>query len=938
MADKVEQLSFSYENRTAQTGPVTCLGMTFENDDARRSHFKEELRRKLPELRLIEGFPHGEDEDILALSDPPYYTACPNPWISEMLQEWKSSNSEGQEDDSYHREPFSADVSEGKNDPIYNAYSYHTKVPYKAIMRYILHYTKPGDIVYDGFCGTGMTGVAAQMCGDRDEVLSLGYQVDSDRNVLKEETDEEGKRTWVPFSRLGARHVLLNDLSPAATFIAANYNKPVDIEVFEREIKGLLADVEREYGWVNQTRHTDGQTGRINFVVWSDVFVCPDCSNEIVFWDIAVDQKAGKVKDEFSCSHCNALLSKRSIDRAWLSKYDVHLHETIKQAKQVPVLINYQVGKKRFEKSPDDADKDLMESIEQADIPGWIPTYRMMEGKETRRNDPIGVTHVHHYYTKRNLLILSYLYQKIQRISDKGLQRAVFSVFNSVQQRHCKMNSFRFNVSFPSNIRSGTLYISSLTKENNFLDQFSNKAIKRLKPLYQQISHFEENMIQTSSAENIQVEENSLDYIFIDPPFGANLNYSELNSIWEAWLKVSTNNKQEAIENSVQGKYENEYRAIMTLCFKEAFRILKPGRWMTVEFSNTKASVWNTIQTAITEAGFVVANVSALDKGGNSIMALTTATAVKQDLVISAYKPNEVFEEKFESVKSTEEGVWDFVRSHLNYLPITKMAGSSLVKVTERDPRILFDQMVAFYVRRGFPVPISSASFQAGLAARFIERDGMFFLPEQSIVYDKKKAISGEPKQLTIFVSDEQSAIEWLRQQLLKKPQARQDLHPNYMKEIQHIAKHELVPELDLLLEQNFLRYDGDGDVPSQIHAYLSTDYKDLRGMSKNDPKLKEKAKDRWYVPDPNKQSDLEKLREKSLLREFNQYVEELANTKTKLKQFRTEAIRLGFYKAWSEKNYQIIVDIGNRLPESILQEDEKLLRYYDNAMTKLGL
>jgi hypothetical protein len=73
-------------------------------------------------------------------------------------------------------------------------------------------------------------------------------------------------------------------------------------------------------------------------------------------------------------------------------------------------------------------------------------------------------------------------------------------------------------------------------------------------------------------------------------------------------------------------------------------------------------------------------------------------------------------------------------------------------------------------------------------------------------------------------------------------------------------------------------------------------------------------------------------------LREFNQYVEELSNNKKKLKQFRTEAIRVGFYKAWTEKNYQIIVDIGNRLPESILQEDEKLLRYYDNAQTKLGL
>ena len=131
---------------STKSGPVTCLGMTFENDEARRAHFTEELRKKLqdPEFRKIEGFPIGSDEDILNLSDPPYYTACPNPWIADFIEEWESQKPEKPADYHYHREPFATDVSEGKNDPIYNAHSYHTKVPHKAIMRYILHYTQPG--------------------------------------------------------------------------------------------------------------------------------------------------------------------------------------------------------------------------------------------------------------------------------------------------------------------------------------------------------------------------------------------------------------------------------------------------------------------------------------------------------------------------------------------------------------------------------------------------------------------------------------------------------------------------------------------------------------------------------------------------------------------------------------------------------------------------
>jgi hypothetical protein len=135
---------------------------------------KEDIDR----VRDIEGFPIAKDEDIIALSRPPYYTACPNPFIEDFIREHGTPYNEDTDD--YHREPFSADISEGKNDPIYMAHTYHTKVPYKAIVRYILHYTNPGDIVFDGFCGTGMTGVAAQMCEFpelKDEITNIGKDV-----------------------------------------------------------------------------------------------------------------------------------------------------------------------------------------------------------------------------------------------------------------------------------------------------------------------------------------------------------------------------------------------------------------------------------------------------------------------------------------------------------------------------------------------------------------------------------------------------------------------------------------------------------------------------------------------------------------------------------------------------------------------------------------
>jgi rubredoxin len=927
------------EEFVVDKGPIVCLGLEFDNDEARRTYFTEELRKKLndPEFRNIEGFPIGEDEDILRLSDPPYYTACPNPWIPDFIEQWEKDKPKKPEGYQYHREPFAADVSEGKNDPIYNAHSYHTKVPHKAVMRYILHYTDPGDIVFDGFAGTGMTGVAAQMCGDREAVLSLGYQVKDDGTILQQEEDEFGKKTWKPFSKLGARKAVLNDLSPAATFIAYNYNTPVDVKEFEREAKRILAEVEEECGWMYETKHSDGRKGRINYTVWSDVFTCPECAGEVVFWEAAVDKQAGKVQDSFPCPHCKAELTKRKMDRAWTTTYDSALKESVKQAKQVPVLINYTVDghKGRFEKAPDEHDLELINKIENSEIPYWFPTNKIIKGDKTNEPIRIGITHVHHFYTKRNLWVLGATQAKFEKTSEFEF------LFTGFLNRATKLNQLHLkNYTFGgggcnAGHRKGTLYTPSISMETPVLSLFADRLKTQLRS-YNAYRNSFRNIISTSSANNFSEKayHNSLDYVFIDPPFGANLNYSELSFAWEAWLKVRTNNKSEAIESRTQKKGPTEYRNLMEEAFKTIYDFLKPGRWVTIEFSNTKAYVWNIVQNALSNVGFIVANVSALDKKQGGMSTIKSKVAVLKDLVISAYKPNGGFEERFLKEARTEEGVWDFIHTHFQYLPVTKLQGTELVVIPERDPRILYDQVITYYVRKGYDIPIDSQDFQAGLSQRFSERDGMYFLPEQVAEYDQKKLLLGNKTLLqSLFISDEASAIEWLRGLLRVKPQSFQDINPQFMKEISGWSKNEVGLELSTLLEQNFLIYDGKGPVPEQIHSYLSTNWKEMRNLSKQDPALVAKAKGRWYVPDPSKAGDLEKLRERALLKEFEQYKQ----LNKKLKVFRLEAVRTGFKKAWQDRDYKTIVSVAEKIPSSVLEEDSKLLMWYDQAVTRMG-
>lgn len=253
--------------------------------------------------------------------------------------------------------------------------------------------------------------------------------------------------------------------------------------------------------------------------------------------------------------------------------------------------------------------------------------------------------------------------------------------------------------------------------------------------------------------------------------------------------------------------------------------------------------------------------------------------------------------------------------------------------ITERDPRIIFDRMVAWFVRHNFPVPMSTQEFQAGLKQRFPDRDGMVFLPEQVTEYDKKRMQVAQAPQMEMFISDERSAIDWLTDFLKRRPATYQEIHPEFISQLgAGWKKHEAKPELAALLENNFIQYDGTGDVPSQIHSLLSTNFKDMRVLEKNDPRLIAKAKDRWYVPDPNKAQDLEKKREKALLKEFDVY---RTFTGRKLKEFRLEVMRAGFKAAWGNKDYKTIIAIAQKLPEDALQEDEKLLLWYDQALTR---
>lgn len=808
--------------------------------------YKKDLLAKLPQLKNIEGFPIGKDEDIIALSQPPYYTACPNPYIEDFIKEHGTPYNE--ETDDYHCEPFVADISEGKSDPIYMAHTYHTKVPYKAIAKYIEHYTKEGDIILDGFSGSGMAGVASQSCG---------------------------------------RNAIISDLAPIGYFIGFNLNNHIDVAKAFEEASRVLKEVENETKEFYQTNHANGIKGKINYVIWSDVLNCNYCNSPYVFWDNAVVDNT--IYSNYECPSCKANINKSTSKRASFIYFDSAVNRTLETVKQIPVLINYTVGRKSYIKKLDENDLAVIQKIEKIKIPFWFPIDEIPNGVKTSEPKKThNYNYIHQYFTYRNLYVISALLEKAEKSKYPYFIKFLLTSFitkTGSKLHNIGMKNGNINL---AGAMPNTLFVPSLFAERNIFKLAKGK-LKDIATALSSKSNFSNSKVfsQVCSVTQMStIPDNSIDYVFTDPPFGDNLMYSELSFIWEGWLKVKTNNEHEAIINTTQNKELDDYYHLMLNAFKEYYRVLKPKRWITVEFHNSKSSVWNSIQEALAKAGFIIAQVTILDKKQGTYNQMTASGAVKSDLAISAFKPSLKFNERILR-NSGRDMELDFVDQFLNIQPIKV--------IVERTEKMLYSKMLAFYVQNGYEIRYDAKSFYSLLHSNFIQEDGFWFTASQInsyLEYKKQQKLEGidevKSGEMFLFVTDEKSALVWLYN-FLSVPKSFSDISVAFNQTAN--IQGDNVPELRELLEQNFIF---------------------------------ENNKYRRPQSEPEHNQLVEK-REKQLMREFETLLIQAKTEKKKIKEIRKEALVFGFETCYKNKRYQDIITLAGKLHNSILENNGDL-------------
>jgi len=544
-----------------------------------------------------------------------YYSGDkPNPNLRAFVEQHIKERPYDPETDDYDVPAFDKPIETTKATAIYNMHTYWSKKPHDAIRQYIRHYTKPGDLVLDPFCGSGGTALAALMEG---------------------------------------RKAIAIDRSPAATFITKNYCTPVDVDELQRAFEELKRKVKPEIDWLYETRcdRCDGKATTA-YTVYSQVFQCPRCLEKVPLFDcveVETSTAKGKPKKVSACPHCH----KRGITEEISTRSE--------KFGAVPVLVSYlcESGCRpaRGERRHNDPNKrnastlkkyDLgkIREIEGKEIPHWYPKDRMMHAPEDQecwgvkwRAGTSNFRTVDELFTKRNLWALAAIRDAACHTDHKD---SFLFCLTGVVLSMSKM--YLWGPKDEHGIIKGTYYLPQLSRSQNVWDAFSSK-INDFINAQQIICEVKEKIFLSnqSSTKLDLVPSNSLDYIFTDPPYAEKVQYGELNFIWEAWLGFDTHwHDEEIIVNEVRGKTEEDWANMMRQAMAECYRVLKPGRCISLCYHDTSEGTWALVQDIMAEAGFIVEKSNAalyIDTGQKSYNQLVADKVNKRDLVINFRKP-----------------------------------------------------------------------------------------------------------------------------------------------------------------------------------------------------------------------------------------------------------------------------------------------------------
>ncbi|WP_420345020.1 DNA methyltransferase [Paenirhodobacter sp.] len=551
------------------------------------------------------------------------------------------------------------EISAGKNTYTYDAHTYHTKVPPQGIASVISSYLPSGGLVLDPFAGSGMTGVAARYVGC---------------------------------------DVILNELSPAASFISYNFCRTMDVGSFHTAIATILDRLAPLRRTLYQTQCREcGIDVEAQFFVWSYILECNHCHEDFVLWDHC--RKYGKTVREhkllkkFPCPHCG-----EEVNKSYL-----------KRKQQVPVFLGYKCCSKKIVEHPlNEEDLGRINQIQSmlTEWEGTYPNLPLPDGVNLGQPKRHGLDSIDKFYTARNLIANAAIWKEIRKIEDSDTAMAAAFAFTSLYQRVTRMSEYRFwggsgntaNFNVPQISNEANVFITFERKAKSISDHFVTTAS----------AYSGKASVVTGSATDMSfLPDNSVDLIFTDPPFGANINYSEMNILWESWLGKFTNAAHEAIVNKSQKKDIDDYRELMRKALSEAYRVLRDGHWMILVFMNSSEKVWDALRAAVVDAGFAIEKVSVFDKQHGTFKQFVSENTAGSDLMLHCRKSNAPTRVQTASREPLDVGT--FIQGHSGNIPVLPFL--HVKRDAEIDYRLLYSRYLADAIKAEQGV-VSFSSFR----------------------------------------------------------------------------------------------------------------------------------------------------------------------------------------------------------------------------------
>jgi 16S rRNA G966 N2-methylase RsmD len=563
--------------------------------------------------------------------------------------------------------------------PLYNAFSYPTKISPEAIAVFIATHTKPGATILDTFAGSGTTGLAAMLC-DRPTTAMLNMAQSLDVNP-----------EW------GPRTVKLYEIGKLGSFVAKTLCSPPDPIAFAEAAKKLCAQARMRLKDVYSANDPHGQPGTLRYAIWTDILICPICKTETTYWDAAVALTPLSMKANLACSNCKEVSRIDSCQRVMETVTDQFGCSTT-QKSRVLARVYGQTGKDKWYRTPTPDDIETFRTAGNVPLPASAPNADIVWGDLFRSGYHIGINKLHHFYTPRNFLAVATLWELVADFPEE-IQDALRLLILSYNSSHSTLMS-RVVVKKNQNdliltgAQSGVLYVSSLPVEKNVIDGIARKA-KSFSDAFALIHGSASTVdVINQSSEEIELPDASIDYIFTDPPFGDYIPYAEINQINEIWLGSTTDRTQEITISDAQKRGVETYGLMMGNVFKEMHRVLKPDGAATVVFHSAHSEVWRALAGAYSGAGFSVSATSVLDKIQASFKQVVSQVSVKGDPLILLRKqiPQNI----------QDETCRDLVDNLLQ--SVTNSDAHS-------DPQRLYSKLVGLCLQRGVHIDIDASEF-----------------------------------------------------------------------------------------------------------------------------------------------------------------------------------------------------------------------------------